>query len=79
MKNEQINDFLREAYAVFKKYSNRRPVKDEKDEAEMFDAFSEVTEKHGIYDRNGDAKNAWIYDFVYKGLMRELMKKEADD
>lgn len=79
MKNEQINNFLREAYSVFKKYSSSRPVKDEKDEAEMFDAFSEVTARYGIYDQNGDAKNAWIYDFVYKGLMRELMKKEADD
>ena len=78
MKNEQIHDFLKETYSVFKKYSSRRPVND-KDLKESYEQFADITARYGIYDEDGTALNGWIYDFIFHGLLRELAKKEAND
>lgn len=75
MTNQQINDLIKDAYTVFRKYRDRRPVTDEKELDDILDAFDGLTSKYAVYDANNDALNAWIFDFMYKGLVRELMSK----
>lgn len=79
MTNQNINDFIKESYTVFRQYRDHRPVEDPETEIEVYRQFSEITSKYGIFDEDGKALNGWIYDFVFSGLMRELLKKEAND
>ena len=77
MTNAQINDFLKDAITIFRKYRDRRPITDEKTEHEVFAAYEALTEKYGAYvGENNEISNPWIIDFMFNGLLRELEARE---
>lgn len=77
MTNAQINDFLKDAITIFRKYRDRRPITDEKTEHEVFAAYEMLTEKYGVYvGENNEIGNPWIIDFMFNGLLRELEASE---
>ena len=75
MKNEQIHDFLKDAYTVFRKYRDRRPIPSDL-QPEAWDAFMEIINQYIRY--QGDSTepvNSWIMDMAV-GLYRELEASE---
>lgn len=75
MKNEQIHDFLKDAYTVFKKYRDRRPIPDAL-QPEAWDAFAGIINQYIRYQGDStDPVNGWIMDMAV-GLYRELEASE---
>ena len=75
MTNKDVNDFIKDAYTVFKKYRDCRPLPREL-QPHAWDAFMGIINQYIRY--QGDSTepvNSWIMDMAV-GLYRELEASE---
>lgn len=75
MTNEQVNGFVKDAYTIFMKYRDRRPLP-ENLKPEVWDAFMDTINKYIRYPEEGtEPLNGWVMDTAI-GLYRELEKEQ---
>jgi len=75
MTNEQINGFVKEAYTIFVKYRDHRPLPSDL-QPEAWDAFMDIINRYARYPEEGtEPFNGWVMDTAV-GLYRELEKDQ---